>query len=140
MDVRYRSHCRAAASVISLLLFQSISFPAAAAELSGEEVSELLSGNTVEAVHAIKGFPIITFFATDGTFRQLRDSQPERGTWSIDNNGYLCTDREGWGGECRLITHEGTVWKAYGIPKNLMKQRRLKRTFNKILPGNPYQL
>ncbi len=140
MDVRYKSHWIAPAIVFSLLLFQSLPCPAAGADLSGDEVSELVSGNTVEAIHPAKGISIITFFATDGTFRQLMDNQPERGNWSVDANGQLCTYREGWGGECRLIAREGEVWKAYKIPRNLMKQRNHKRTFNRILPGNPYQL
>ena len=111
-----------------------------AEDLDGDEVRRLVSGKTVEAVHANKGFPITTYFLRDGTFRQDRDGERENGTWSVDDQGRLCTIRAGWGGECRLIAQEGEAWKAYKIPNNVMKGRRHKRTFNKIIEGNPHNL
>lgn len=113
---------------------------AVAGDLSGEEVRKLISGNTVEAIHTNEGYSIVTYFSPDGTLRQIREGKLASGTWSIDNKGQLCSIREGWGGECRVITQEGNVWKAYKIPKNPSKERKHKRTFTKVLEGNPNKL
>ena len=105
-------------------------------DLSREEVVQLISGNTVEAVHAKRGNQITTYYSPDGTFRQIRSGERQKGTWYVNDDGELCKNREGWGGECRVISKEGDVWKAYKIPSNIMKGRKHKRTFNRILKGN----
>ncbi len=123
--------------LVAALLFSQYSW---AKDLNGDEVKALLSGNTVEAIHAAKGFTITTYYSPDGTFRQIRDGNNESGTWEIDDQGFLCTYREGWGGECRLIRQEEGVWKAYKIPRNRMKLPRHKRTYTQVLEGNPHNL
>lgn len=127
------------ALIVGLLLLIGTSI-AAADDLDGEAVRQLVSGKTVEAVHVPRGYPITTYYLPDGTFKQDRDGGRESGTWHVDGQGKLCTMRTGWGGECRIITREGDVWKAYKIPKKVWKGRQHKRTFNKILEGNPHNL
>jgi hypothetical protein len=113
---------------------------AMADDLDGDAVRQLVSGNTVEAVHVPRGYPITTYYLPDGTFQQDRDGERESGTWHVDEQGKLCTMRTGWGGDCRVIAQDGDVWKAYSIPKKAWKGRQHKRTFNKILEGNPHNL
>jgi hypothetical protein len=129
-------------SLTAVLMFFTGTTEAVAGDLSGEEVRKLINGNTVEAIHVKLGFSITTYFSPDGTFRQIRDGKRESGTWSIDDQGHLCQNREGWGGECRVITQENNVWKAYKIPDSgyPMKPRKHKRTFKKVLEGNPNNL
>ncbi len=126
--------------MVSLLFILFSAGVVYAGALSGNEVKELVSGNTVEAVHATIGYSIITYHLADGTYRQLRDSETCSGKWSVDNEGQLCMMRTGWGGECRLIVKDGNVWKAYKIPKNPMKPRKHERTFNQVVKGNPHNL
>ncbi len=127
-------------SLITLLIIVTGSSNAFADDLSREEVIQLISGNTVEAVHAMRGKPITTYYSPDGTFRQIRSGERQKGTWYVNDEGLLCKNREGWGGECRVITQAGDVWKAYKIPSNIMKGRKHKRTFKKVLEGNPKNL
>lgn len=111
-----------------------------AEDLDADAVRQLISGKTVEAVHAKRGYPITTYYLPDGTFRQDSDGKGQSGTWYVDDQGQLCKTRAGWGGECRVIAREGDVWKAYKIPNDIMKGRQHKRTFKKILEGNPHNL
>lgn len=114
--------------------------PADAKELSGAEVKQLVSGNTVEAVHPSRGYSIITYHSPDGTYRQQRDGEAYSGKWYVDDEGRLCMMRTGWGGECRLIKQEGKVWKAYKVPGNPLKGLKHERTFNKVTKGNSNNL
>ena len=111
-----------------------------AGNLSGNEVRQLISGNTVEKVHAKRGYSIVTYYSPDGTYRQIADGEAQSGTWNIDSEGQLCSMRQDWGGECRLIAKEGSEWKAYKVPDNPMKPRTLKRIWKKIVRGNPRNL
>lgn len=108
--------------------------------LSADEVTQLVSGKTVEAKKAVKTVSIITYFSHDGTFRQLRDGEPQKGTWHVDEDGRLCVNREHWGTGCRRIAKEGDVWKMYKVPKDFTKSRKHQRTILRILDGNPHNL
>ena len=108
--------------------------------LSAEEVKQLVSGKTVEATTPGKDTSSITYFDPDGTFRQLLDGKPEKGTWSVDNDGYLNTTRAGWGSSRRKISKEGNVWKLYKVPENITKTPAYKKTFTRIIDGNPNNL
>lgn len=66
-------------------------------DLSREEVIQLISGNTIEAVHAMRGKPITTYYLPDGTFRQIRSGERQKGIWYVNDDGLLCKNREGWG-------------------------------------------
>lgn len=128
------------ASLIVLSLL-SVSLPAAAIEFLGaEEVKQLVSGKTVEAVNPRKATSSVTYFDPDGTFRQLLEGKPEKGTWSVDDDGYLNTHREGWGSSRRKISREGDVWKLYKVPENITKSTQHKKTFTRIIDGNPNNL
>jgi hypothetical protein len=116
------------------------SFAIAHEFLGAEEVKQLISGKTVEAENSSKATSSVTYFDPDGTFRQLLEDKPEKGTWSVNDNGYLCTNREGWGSSCRKISKEGEVWKLYKVPEKITKSIEYKKTFLRILDGNPNNL
>jgi hypothetical protein len=108
--------------------------------LGAEEVKQLISGKTVEAENPRKATSSVTYFDTDGTFRQLLEGKPEKGTWSVSDDGYLCTNREGWGSSCRKISKEGEAWKLYKVPEKITKPIEYKNTYLRILDGNPNNL
>ena len=108
--------------------------------LVAEEVKQLISGKTVEAENPRRATSSVTYFDPDGTFRQLLEGKPEKGTWSVSDDGYLCTNREGWGSSCRKISKEGEVWKLYKVPEKITKSIEYKKTYLRILDGNPNNL
>ena len=68
------------------------------------------------------------------------EGKPEKGTWSVDDDGYLNTDRVGWGPSRRKISKEGDVWMLYKVPENITKMPEYKKTFTRIIDGNPNNL
>jgi len=136
-----RSLCTWTRCGLITLCLTGFSFTTIAAEYLGtEDVNQLISGNTVDAKNIKRGTTSITFFQPDGTFRQLLDGKPGKGTWSVETDGSLCTNREGWGSGCRKISKDGDTWKLYKIPKNTMKSREHKKTYTRIRTGNPDNL
>ena len=123
---------------IGLLGTSSIAF--AIEYLGAEEVKQLVSGKTVEAENPRRATSSVTYFDPDGTFRQLLEGKPEKGTWSVNDDGYLCTNREGWSSSCRKISREGGVWKLYKVPEKATKSIEHKKTYLRILDGNPNKL
>jgi hypothetical protein len=124
--------------VFGLLGFSSTAF--AVEYLSAEEVKQLITGKTVEATNPRRAVSSVTYFDPDGTFRQLLDGKPEKGTWSVDDDGYLNTNREGWGSSRRKISKEGDAWKLYKIPEKVTKTTKHMKTYTRILNGNPNNL
>ena len=108
--------------------------------LGAEEVKQLITGKTVEAINPRRATSSITYFDPDGTFRQLLDGKLQKGSWSVDDEGYLNTSREGWGSSRRKIAREENVWKLYKVPKNITKSVEHKKTFTRITDGNPNNL
>ena len=122
---------------VPISLFATVS---SAKDLNGEEVKALISDKTVESKYPRKGFSITTYYALDGTFRQIKKGEFRKGSWCIDSNRQLCSTAEGGSGSCRLIAKEGDSWKAYKIPVNVMKPRKHERTILKIVDGTPNNL
>jgi hypothetical protein len=127
-------------SLIALGLSGFSSAAVATEYLGAEEVTQLVSGKTVEAENPRKATSSVTYYDPDGTFRMLLEGKPEKGTWSVDAEGYLCTNRVGWGSGCRRISKEGNVWKLYKVPENITKSTKHMKTFTQILDGNPNNL
>jgi hypothetical protein len=124
----------------TILIFSSTPLELLAKDLSGDEVTELISGNTVDAIHVSQGYKITTYYSPDGSYRQLRKGERQEGKWHIDDEGLLCKQRDGKGVVCRVIVEDGDIWKAYKVPGNKMKLRRHKRDITKITQGNPNNL
>ena len=127
-------------SLVTMYLLGFSSTAAAIEYLGAEEVKQLISGKTVEARNPRRATSSITYFDPDGTFRQLLEGKPQTGTWSVDDNGYLHTNREGWGSSRRKISRDGDTWKLYKVPENTMKRTKHMKTYTRILDGNPNNL
>lgn len=128
---------------VSLIVFGLLGFSSTALAiefLGAEEVKQLISGKTVEAINPRRAVSSVTYFDPDGTFRQLLDGKQEKGTWSVDDDGYLNTNKEGWGSSRRKISREGDVWKLYKIPEKITKTTKHMKTYTRILDGNPNNL
>lgn len=108
--------------------------------LDAQAVRQLITGKTVEATNPGRATTSVTYFDPNGTFRQLLDGKPETGTWSVDDAGYLTTNREGWGASRRKIAREGNVWKLYKVPNSNTKPIEYKKSFTRIIDGNPNHL
>ncbi|MCU7940395.1 MAG: hypothetical protein KZQ64_08495 [gamma proteobacterium symbiont of Bathyaustriella thionipta] len=112
----------------------------AAKGLSPDEAKTLLTDKTVESVGA-RGFSSITFFSSDGIYSKSNRGELIKGQWHIDDEGQLCQRPEGEStASCHLIVKKGNVWKLYKIPSKVTMPWKHKRTFNKILDGNPNNL
>lgn len=140
MNTCNRTFTLSLSQIVITLVFITSCYNALAEDLTGDEVTALISGNTVEAIHVSRGYKITTYYAPDGSYIQLSKGKRQQGKWHIDDKGCLCKQRDGKGGECRLIVEDGAIWKAYKIPRNMMKQRTHKRDFIKITQGNPNNL
>ena len=127
-------------SLIALGLFGFASTAVAIEYLGAEEVKQLISGKTVEAINPRRAQSSVTYFDPDGTFRQLLDGKPEKGTWFVDDDGYLNTNREHWGSSRRKISKEGDEWKLYKVPENITKPTKYMKTYTRIIDGNPNDL
>ena len=127
--------------VIALLGLASAMSPVMAAEgLSPDEAKALLNGKTVEAVE-VKGFESTTYFSSDGVYKKKNRGGLKKGVWHINDEGKLCQRPEGEStASCHLIVKKGNIWKLYKIPSRVTKPWKHKRTFNKILDGNPKNL
>ena len=128
---------------VSLIVFGLLGFSSSAVAveyLSAGEVKQLISGKTVEAINPGRGTSSVTYFDPDGTFRQLLEGKPEKGTWTVDDDGFLNTNREGWGSSRRKISKKGDTWKLYKIPQNITKPTKHMKTYTRILDGNPNNL
>ena len=127
--------------VIALMVLASTISPAMAAKgLSPDEAKALLNDKTVEAVGA-RGFESTTYFSSDGVYKKNNRGELTKGVWHIDDEGQLCQRPEGESAaSCHLIVNKGNIWKLYKIPSKVTKPWKHKRTFNKILDGNPKNL
>lgn len=120
-----------------ILFFSGSSFSSG---LGSNELKTLINGKTVESKSA-RGFAAITYYAPDGTFRKTERNELIKGTWQIDNSGQYCTKRDNDSTtSCRTIKKQGDVWKVYKVPGNPTKPWKHKRTWLKIIDGNPNNL
>ena len=114
--------------------------PALAGTLDADELKALINGKTVESKN-FRGFSAITYFATDGTFIKTERDELIKGTWYVDENGQYCSKRDDNNtASCRTIKKQGDVWKVYKVPGKPAKPWKHKRTWLKIVDGNPYDL
>ena len=115
-----------------------LALPAVAVDyLDAGQLKELLSDKTIEASKPARGQSSVTYYDPDGTFRQLLDGKPQRGTWSVSADGYLETHREGWGSSRRRISPEDDTWKVWKVPENITRKPMHKKTTTRIIDGNP---
>ena len=123
--------------VYGVLLGIALSATAVAGtQLSGEQIKLLVSGNTVELTSISKGSDFKVYFKADGTATSFNESKSKKGkgTWRITDAGEHCTK---WGKKdetCGQVIDmgNGTYTRMFeGSPR---------ATWNKVSPGNPFNL
>jgi len=104
--------------------------------LSGEQVKQLITGNSVDIYSNVQGVDIKLYFAADGSTASLTESNGKKfkGTWRIDDSGKHCTK---WGDKketCGQILDYGD-----GTYKR-MEDGYPRAVWKKIYPGNAFGL
>ena len=111
--------------------------------LTGAELKELLSGNTVMGVNHKKGRDFRIFHSSNGKISASAEnhdgSRPDsdEGKWWIEGNK-RCTKFSRWGKgftHCKEIFKSGNKYNLYSL-----KTGRLRSTFTSVVPGNPHNL
>jgi hypothetical protein len=101
--------------------------------LTGDEVKALFSGNTVDYTHVTRGFRMSVYYANDGSMRGMRDVNPMRGSWHVNDKGELCIEY-GKGDRCRHIVEVDGEYRKY-------KEENGKKihivTYQTFTAGNP---
>lgn len=105
----------------------------AESRLSGEQIKALLSGNTVEGKYIKWKTTHKMYFEATGKLRRIDSlNNKEKGRWEINNSDELCVSVR--------KTRCNQVMKRDDGGYNVYRHGTLKFTFDKIVPGNPYNL
>jgi len=106
---------------------------AAEKALTGDEVTALFSGKTVDYNIVMRDFAVSVYYAEDGSMRGMSRGKQMSGSWHVNDKGELCIDY-GKGLRCRHIVEEDGVYKKY-------KEEDGKKihvvTYYKFTDGNP---
>lgn len=125
------------AVVLSALFTIAFIFSApvlAGTPLSGEQVKQLISGNSVEAHSNAKGFDFRVYFAPDGSAVSERNGKTHKGEWHITDSGEHCTQWPTQKETCGQVVDmgDGTY--------NRMEEGYPRAVWKKVLPGNAFGL
>lgn len=115
----------------------TISASYAEEQLNGDQIKEVLSGNTAYGEHAKRGFEIIRYFAANGDLTQYRPYFTKRpradGKWEVKGD-QLCMELERHGQTCGRFVKSGDDYLWY------KEHNKHIWTFKKIVSGNPEKL
>jgi hypothetical protein len=110
--------------------------------MAGDQLRELIAGNTTYGKHEKKDRHGYSYNREDGTFVGWNSEfGPTKGTWRVKGNQF-CRHREGKSREfCHDVRANGDgSYNRYKQPKNLIKPRVHILTWTKVVPGNPENL
>ena len=62
--------------------------------MSGEELETKLSGKTADGYHLKKDYAFTNYFAPDGILHSIREGEPRKANWRINDKGYHCVKWE----------------------------------------------
>ncbi len=121
-------------STLSIVGFFAV--PAlAGTPLSGDQVKQLISGNSVEAHSNAKGIDFKAYFAPDGSaVSEGSNGKTIKGAWRINDSGEHCTQWNRQKETCGQIVNmgDGTY--------NRMEEGYPRAVWKKIQPGNAFRL
>jgi hypothetical protein len=120
-------------STLAVVGFFSVPVLAGTA-LSGEQVRQLVLGNSVEAHSNAKGYDFKAYFATDGSAVSEVNGKAYKGAWRINDSGEHCTQWTTQKETCGQIVNmgDGTYSRMEeGYPRAVWK---------KVHPGNAFGL
>jgi len=120
------------------LSFFAVNVSLAGDTLSGDEIKQLVSGNTAYMEHAKKHFEVTRYFAAGGKLTQYRSDNFADGTylegeWSVDGNK-LCMQMGRGKGGC------GTLAKNEDRYDYAVKHGKIVWLFKKVAAGNPEKM
>ena len=101
-----------------------ISGLAQAEQLNSEQVTALVSGKTVYAVHEKRDFDITSYFSSDGTVISFRNEEKYKGKWHTKSDGSHCIQfNDPYSGElkkerCMFIEKDGDTYKRIKVKGN----------------------
>ena len=98
---------------LAMLLSTMSFFAIAEDELSATEVSQLFSGNTVEAFSELKQAPVSLYYDSNGDVRGVFASGNKGATkWWVEDNGQICLKGKD-GDLCFVVVEEGGEYQKY---------------------------
>ena len=102
--------------------------------LSGAQVKQLISGNSVEAYSKARGFDFKAYFATDGIGVSEVNGKTSKGAWRINDSGEHCSQWPKQKETCGQVVDmgDGTY--------NRMEEGYPRSVWKKIHPGNAFGL
>ncbi len=104
------------ASVLVLILIggcASMNVALPPGTLNAAEVTALFSGKTVESKLDSTGRISLSYYNPDGSVHQLQEGQIRDGKWRVKKDGRICLQMEQKSESCRIIVHEGSVYRKY---------------------------
>lgn len=109
-----------------------VAAPSVAQQLSGEEIKQLLVGNTVEVKQFVpKNAKFMNYFMADGTGLSLNENGGEtKGKWRITEDGLHCTQ---WGNRPENCVQ--VIKEADGTYKRVGSDGALRAIMSNIVPG-----
>ena len=132
MKIKYRSFV---SIVIVSLFYSSIGFAAPKNALNKDQVTKLISGNTIDGSHMFKDYQFSMYFKTNGKHVERRGDALKPGSWHVSPKGKLCWSYDAKEKTfCRWIVDagKGTYYKVAGKKKKVRKF--------KVLSGNAKSL
>jgi len=86
--------------------------------LNASQIEQLVLGKTVAVSTKDKGLDLVLFFRADGRMKQVRDGWQSDGTWSVREDGRLCTKTNKSGRDCDIIVKEAGQYSLYTVKKD----------------------
>ena len=135
---------------VFLLLF--LYFPGshllASSNLSADEVRKIFTGNTAEGERReyekpgggfsgkLIEFPekFVSYYAEDGTLKQIIGEQKKTGKWRVTDSGELCIEGKGKEEKCAPVYKEGDIYKR--VTKNKTGSPLWEMRYIRFIPGN----
>jgi len=129
--MKFKTHILITFALITACFVQPGSIAMAETKVSGDEIKTLLAGNTAEGKYIKWETTHKMYFEEKGKLRRIDSlNNKEKGEWYINKLGQLC-----------IIVRKdrcNDVMKRDDGGYNVYHRGTFKYTFDKIVPGNPY--
>lgn len=104
--------------------------------LNADEVRELFSGNTYEAVIPSRGLTMTVYVDPDGTMRGMQGGHKFTSKWVVSDQGEICVSYKDKM-SCRLVMEENGVYKKYKTDEQGKKVVLV--VYQSFAQGNPHK-
>lgn len=101
------------AGLITGFLFYSSSVMAEQI-LTGEQLTQLFSGNTYEATLPTRGLSMTVYADPNGTMRGIQNGHTFETSWNVNEQGEICVSyRDKL--SCRIVIEDNGIYKKYKV-------------------------